>query len=104
MSDSTGGRSTTGAFFLDMKDGKKYKQTRLYEFKIVYATINDRLGEHYYMCETASHALSSHHGVCLHHDRHLQIKSVHKKNPWTNRWEEETKSCVNLIYTLNRQI
>lgn len=87
-----------------MKDGKKYKQPRLYEFKIVYATINDRQGEHYYMCETASNALSSHHGVCLHHNRQLQIKSVHRKDPWTNRWEEQTDSNQPLIDKLNKHL
>lgn len=104
MSDSVGGRSTTDALFLNMKDGKRYTQNRLYEFRVTYETHTDRQGEHYYMCETASHALSSHHGVCMHHNRHLLIRNVYKKNPWSNRWEDETVKNTRLIDKLNKQL
>ena len=90
-------------FFL-MKTDNKYKQARLYEYKVVYEANSSRLGEHYYMCETAAQALSSHSGVCLHHDRHLFIKAVHKRNPWTNQWENETADNTNLIHRFNQRL
>lgn len=74
------------------------KPPRLYEFKILYKKPGWSVaGEHYYMCEAAEQAVLNHAVISEQHGRGLKILTVHKKNPFSNVWEDETLSVRELI-------
>ena len=83
---------------------KTDKPPRLFEYKILYNKPGWLAnGEHYYMCLAAEEAVLSHAVVSEQHGRGLKILAVHKKNPFSNVWEDETMEVSKLIEQHNNK-
>ena len=64
---------------------------RQYEYRIKYQHASDVVTNyHYYMCENSSQALEYQNQMTEHHNWSLKLISVERKNPWSNRWEDES--------------
>lgn len=77
---------------------------RLWEYKVIYTNPNHEWsGEHYYMCENATQALTSHSVIAESHDRLLPISAVFKYCPYSEKWLDETPNVSDLIDELNER-
>lgn len=64
---------------------------RQFEYRIKYKHASDIVTNyHYYMCESASQALEFQNEMIEHHNWRINLLSVERKNPWSNRWEDES--------------
>ena len=74
---------------------KKKKINRLYDFRIKYST-EDSVGTnyHYYNCANAEQALSFQREMIEHKNWTIELLSVEKKNPYSNKWEDESEVLI----------
>jgi hypothetical protein len=80
-----------------MNSKKKYSDPQLFEYRVKY---NAGAGHsaldsfHYYTAESAEQALSYHNAMMKKNNFRSQTISIEKKNPYANRWEDES-NCIN---------
>lgn len=73
---------------------KKYSSPKLFEFRVKY---NAGAGHsavdsyHYYFTEDAQQALEYHESMMKKRGYRSQTLSVEKKNPYSNKWEDESE-------------
>ena len=76
-----------------MSTQKKYSSPKIFEFRIKYnagAGHSAQDNYHYYNAQNASEALSFHLTMMDKHHFNSQTISVERKNPWADRWEDES--------------
>ena len=72
---------------------KKYSSPNLFEYRIKYNAGADHSASdsyHYYTAESAKDALNYHTLMMKKHNYISQTISIEKKNPYANRWEDES--------------
>jgi len=71
----------------------KYKEPRIFEYRVKYNVGAEHSAidsYHYYYAINASDALIYHNTVMANKNVGCQIISVEKKNPYSNKWEDES--------------
>lgn len=64
-----------------------------FEYRVRYNPSEDHFATdsyHYYTAPSAEEALNYHNAMMLKHGSECQILSVEKKNPYSNKWEDES--------------
>lgn len=72
---------------------KKYSNPKLFEYRVKYnagAGHSAMNNFHYYHAESADQALYYHNAMMQRHGFRSQTISVEKKNPYANKWEDES--------------
>tara|TARA_B100000214_G_C23525974_1_gene427187 strand:- start:192 stop:443 length:252 start_codon:yes stop_codon:yes gene_type:complete len=83
-----------------MKQKKKFSSPKLFEYRVRYnaGVEHSALDSyHYYNAENASEALNYHNTIMRNKGVQCQNISVEKKNPYSNRWEDETDEASQYI-------
>lgn len=78
-----------------MKSKKKYETPKLFEYRVKYNAGSNHSAldnYHYYNAENASQALNFHNSMMKKHGFDNQIISIEKKNPYADKWENETST------------
>lgn len=81
-----------------MSTKKKYNIPKIFEFRIKYNAGADHSANdsfHYYNAETSEQALNYHYLMMRKHGFKSQTLSIEKKNPYSNRWEDESEIIPN---------
>ena len=83
-----------------MKPKKKYESPKLFDFRVKYNAGADHSAVdsyHYYSAESAEDALAFHTSMMEKHKFKSQTISVEKKNPYSNKWEDQS-------YVINQEV
>ena len=77
---------------------KRYETPKLFEYRVKYnAGANHSAIDnyHYYTAENANQALNFHNSMMKKREFDNQIISIEKKNPYADKWEDETPTYNN---------
>ncbi len=71
---------------------KKYKEDKLFEYRVRYNASQDHVAQdnyHYFMAKSAKEALEAHKSMLLKRKLCTQDISIEKFNPYSQKWEDK---------------